>query len=159
MHVIESVANAPGPLRDEARALFREYYAFLQATKSCGAHLPRLDDEIGALPVPYAGQGGEVLVVCVDGSAAACIAYRATAFDSRTCEIKRLFVRTEFRGHGLARKLIVEAMDRAAGSGFTRVILDTDTSTMPAAYALYLKLGFREYRPVDGNLTFLDRAL
>jgi hypothetical protein len=39
------------------------------------------------------------------------------------------------------------------------VILDTDTSTMPAAHALYLKLGFREYRPVDGNLTFLDRAL
>jgi len=152
----------PTPLLDYARALFRLYYQFLHDTKSCGTHLPALDDEIATLPTAYTSRGGEVLLALVDDIPAACIAYRATLSenqtDAATCDIKRLFVLPEFRGHGLARSLVVEVLARAAARDFSRAILDTDTSTMPAAHALYLALGFREYAHRE-NLTYLELPL
>jgi len=72
---------------------------------------------------------------------------------------KRLYVRPAFQGRGLARALVAEALTHAAARHFTRAILDTDTSTMPAAHALYLNLGFQEYAPRQGSLTYLDLRL
>ena len=156
---IESVQPvSPASDVDDARNLFREYYQFLEATKSCGTHLPKLDDEIATLPTAYTSSGGEVLLAFVDDSPAACIAYRATAQDPATCDIKRLFVHPDFRGQGLSRTLVTEVMTRAKARNFTRAILDTDTTTMPAAHALYLGLGFCEYMRKD-NLTYLELPL
>jgi len=154
----ESVPSEASPLREHASKLFSQYYEFLQETKSCGTHLPNLDDEIATLPTAYTSRGGEVLLAFVDGHPAACIAYRATDRDPATCDIKRLFVHPEFRGHGLARMLVLEVLARAADRNFTRAILDTDTATMPAAHTLYLDLGFREYTRKD-NLTYLELPL
>ena len=154
----ESVPSEASPLREHASKLFSQYYEFLQETKSCGTHLPKLDDEIATLPTAYTSRGGEVLLALVEDQPAACIAYRATDSDPATCDIKRLFVHPEFRGHSLARTLVLEVLARAAARNFTRAILDTDTTTMAAAHALYLALGFREYKRQD-NLTYLERDL
>lgn len=154
---IKAIPNEASPLAEQARALFRLYYDFLVSTKSCGAHLPRLDDEIATLPTPYTSNGGEVLLALVDNHPAACIAYRATD-DPRTCDIKRLFVHPTYRGQSVSRVLIAEALAQAKARNFTRAILDTDTSTMPAAHALYLALGFKEYKRQD-NLTYLELSL
>jgi len=159
---LESIPESPpSPLHEQARALFGLYYQFLQETKSCGTHLPKLDAETAALPTPYTSQKGELLLALVDGEPAACIAYRTAAEDpsGSSCEIKRLFVLPEFRGHGLARRLVAEALARAASRGFTRAILDTDAATMPAALALYLSMGFRHYTQDQGNLSFLEFPL
>jgi GNAT superfamily N-acetyltransferase len=159
---IESVSTESSPLGDQARELFRLYYEFLQSTQSCGSHLPKLDDEIAALPTAYTTQNGEVLLAFVKDIPAACIAYRAVVpgnqDDPQTCDIKRLFVHPSFRGHGLSRILVAEVLTRARARNYTRAILDTDTTTMPAAHALYLALGFREYRRED-NLTYLELPL
>ena len=159
---IESVATESSPLGDQARELFRLYYEFLQSTQSCGSHPPKLDDEIATLPTAYTTQNGEVLLALVENIAAACMAYRAVVpgnqDDPQTCDIKRLFVHPNFRGHGLSRILVAEVITRAKARNFTRAILDTDTKTMPAAHALYLALGFREYRRED-NLAYLELAL
>ena len=156
---IETVQpNSAPDLLDHARELFRQYYEFLVSTQSCGAHLPKLDDEIATLPTAYTAQNGEVLLAFVDDKPAACIAYRATADDPATVDIKRLFVDTGFRGQGLSRALIAEAMAHAKARNYTRAILDTDTTTMQAAHALYLALGFKEYKRQD-NLTYLELFL
>ena len=154
---IEAIPNEASPLAEQARALFRLYYEFLQATKSCGTHLPKLDDEITTLPTAYSGNGGDVLLALVDDQPAACIAYRATR-DSQTCDIKRLFVHPDYRGHRLSHALVTDVLARAKARNFARAILDTDTITMPAAHALYLALGFKEYRRQD-NLTYLELDL
>jgi len=139
------------------KALVREYAAFLRAANACGTpDFVKFDEEIAALPEPYAGRGGEVLLLRVDGVAAGCIAYRAIADG---CEIKRLYVAPEFRSRGLARKLVVEAMTRATARGFTRAELDTDIGNMGEALRLYLSLGFREFKERAGNLAFLERTL
>ena len=162
MRHIEAIPNEASPLADSARALFRQYYEFLVSTKSCGAHLPRLDDEIATLPTPYTSNGGEVLLALVDNLPAACIAYRTAASenpsDPHTCDIKRLFVHPAARGQSLSRVLIADVLHRAKARNFTRAILDTDTTTMPAAHALYLALGFQEYKRQD-NLTYLELPL
>ena len=159
---IEAVPTEASPLAEQARTLFRQYYEFLVSTKSCGAHLPKLDDEIATLPTPYTSTGGEVLVALVDDQPAASIAYRAVISDNpdepQTCDIKRLFVHPNYRGQGLSRALVAEVIARAKARNFTRAILDTDTTTMAAAHALYIALGFTEYRRQD-NLTYLELPL
>jgi GNAT superfamily N-acetyltransferase len=142
-----------------AQSLFREYGQWLRTTKSCGTNYPILDDEIASMPASYTTRNGEVLLALIDGQPAACIAYRALPDTPAECEIKRLFVRPPFEHRGLARALVAEALARARARHFTRAILDTDTGTMPAAHALYLSLGFREYAPRQGSLAYLDLAL
>lgn len=159
---IEAVPNEASPLAESARDLFRKYYEFLLATRSCGAHLPRLDEEIATLPTAYTSNNGEVLIATVDDQPAAAVAYRAVASDPQnephTCDIKRLFVHPDYRGLGLSRTLVTEVLSRARARSFTRAILDTDTTTMAAAHALYVALGFEEYKRLD-NLTYLELPL
>ena len=157
--IVPVPASPHDPLLEQARELFRAYRAFLEETRSCGTHIPKLEQEIAELPLPYAGDGGDVLVALVDDKPAACVAYRAVVDDASTCEIKRLFVRPGFRGLGLARQLVVTAIEQAKARGYMRAILDTDANTMPAALALYLSLGFREYTSPQGNLSFLALTL
>ena len=148
------------PARAAAQSIFREYALFLRATQSCGTfNFPRFDEEIAALPSPYSDRHGEVLLASIDDVPAACIAYRATLDHSATCEIKRLCVHPRFRGRGLARTLVAEAISRATARGFTHAILDTDVINMPAAHALYLSFGFREYGSREGNIAFFERSL
>ena len=159
---IEAVPNEASPLAEQARTLFRLYYEFLEATRSCGTHLPKLDEEIKTLPTAYTSNGGEILLALVDDQPAACIAYRAVPSNNpdapQTCDVKRLFVHPDYRSQGLSRALISEVLTRAKARNFTRAILDTDTSTMAAAHALYLALGFKEYKRQD-NLTYLELPL
>jgi GNAT superfamily N-acetyltransferase len=162
MTIIVSVPASPSdPLNVHARKLFRQYAQFLVETGSCGSHMPRLAEETASLPEPYTSRGGGLLLALVDGQPAACIAFRTAGEDpsGQSCEIKRLFVLPECRGHGLARRLVAKALAQARARHFTRAILDTDADTMPAALALYLSLGFRPYQPQQENLSFLELPL
>jgi carbonic anhydrase len=161
MLVITNVPSMPpNPMQEHARTLFRQYGEFLRITQACGTfNFARLDEEIRTLPAFYTDMQGEVLLATVDDHAAACIAYKATPDKPKTWEIKRLYVRPEFRGQGLARKLVTRIMEQAPAQGVTRVILDTDIVNMPGALALYGSFGFREYGMRQGNIAFFERYL
>ena len=152
------------PSAEQARILFRHYADFLREKFACGTFdFARFEEEIAALPAPYAARGGELLLATLNGIPAGCLGFRATAgeatCEAATCEIKRLFVLPAFRGHSLARTLVAEALRRIAARNFTRVILDTDTINMPAAHALYLSFGFVEYARKEHHLAFLQLSL
>jgi ribosomal protein S18 acetylase RimI-like enzyme len=147
---------------EHTRALFREYGEFLSRTQACGGtfNFERFSEEIRTLPGCYAHRGGDVLLARLDASPVAVVAYRQASPDEpRTCEIKRLFVRESARRQGLARALLSEVMQRAATQGFTRAILDSDASIMPAAIALYQSLGFTEFGERNGTIAFFERSL
>jgi ribosomal protein S18 acetylase RimI-like enzyme len=87
--------------------------------------------------------GGFWLAVA-DAEPLACIQLRALEPDA--CEIKRLYVRPQARGRGIARTLIRAVEAFARENGARQIFLDTK-STMAAAIALYEREGFVRVPP------------
>ncbi len=80
---------------------------------------------------------------------AGCIALRS--LNDRDCEMKRLYVRPEFRGQGLGKQLVTTLIDAASQIGYERMLLDTLPGKMDLAIALYRSFGFREIAPYYNN--------
>jgi putative acetyltransferase len=134
-----------------ARGLFREYAAGLNLDLC----FQNFDQEVNGLPGNYAPPLGRLLLVIEDEQVAGCIALRSLG--DGDCEMKRLYVRPEFRGKGLGKKLVTTLIDAAREIDYERMFLDTLPGKMDEAIALYRSLGFREiapyyHNPVEGAL-------
>lgn len=133
---------------DATRAIFREY------AESLGVDLcfQDFDAELATLPGAYSEPRGALLMAKVDGALAGCCALRPldTVDDPNACEMKRLYVRPQFRGLGLGRQLVEATLDCARRAGYDCLLLDT-LSEMEAARALYQELGFWEVPPYYHN--------
>jgi putative acetyltransferase len=143
---------------EQARALFLEYGASL-GFSLC---FQSFDQELAGLPGDYAPPCGRLLLAEVEGKPAGCVALHRlgeSCADKRAllCEMKRLYVRPEFRGQQLGRQLVEEVMLAARSIGYKKMRLDTVEPVMGHAVALYRGLGFHEipaYRenPMPGTL-------
>jgi ribosomal protein S18 acetylase RimI-like enzyme len=96
--------------------------------------------ELAGLPGLYAPPRGRLLLARIDGEAAGCVALRDLG--DHFCEMKRMFLPTEFRGRGVGRALGEAAMREARQAGYRAMRLDTSRQ-QAEAIALYQKLGFR----------------
>jgi ribosomal protein S18 acetylase RimI-like enzyme len=107
------------------------------------------DQELATLPGKYAPPEGGLWLARVGGAVAGVVGMRP--LDEGVCELKRLWVRPAFRGHGLGRRLTETAIAAARAAGYRVLRLDTIGSQMQAAGALYRALGFRETAPYYDN--------
>jgi putative acetyltransferase len=62
--------------------------------------------------------------------------------DDQTAEVKRMYVRPEHRGAGLARRMLTALEDLAVGAHYPLIRLETGT-LQPEAIALYESAGYR----------------
>ena len=97
--------------------------------------------EIATLPGEFQPPRGRLLLATVKGESAGCVGLRP--IDADVAEVKRLFVRPEFRGLGIARLLISTLQTEARRAGYRRLRLDT-IDEMHAAIELYRSVGFQE---------------
>ena len=102
--------------------------------------------ELAALPAPYQPPHGALLIATLRGASAGCVALRR--LDERAGEMKRLYVRPQFRGSGLGRQLIERVIIAAREAGYDELRLDT-LASMIEAQELYRRLGFREIAPYN----------
>jgi N-acetylglutamate synthase-like GNAT family acetyltransferase len=132
----------------EIRQLLREYEAWL-GTDLC---FQDFENELAGLPGGYAPPSGRLLIATAKNAAgnktAGCVALRP--FDQSVCEMKRLFVRADFRGTGLGRRLALAIIDEARAAGYRKMRLDT-LPQQREAHQLYASLGFREIEPYRPN--------
>jgi putative acetyltransferase len=141
------VAEDPAQL-----ALVRELFGEYAAQLGVDLCFQGFDQELDALPGPYAPPHGTLLLALVDGAPAGCGAMRPLpeADYPNACEMKRLYVRRAFRRFGLGRQLAQALIDQALQAGFSTMLLDT-LDDMEAARGLYASLGFEEIPPYYYN--------
>jgi len=130
--------------RATVEVLFRKYVASLAEDIS----FQNVDEELAGLPGKYARPGGVVLLAWDGAEAAGAVAYRM--FEPGVCEMKRLYIRPEFRGYGLGRELAEELIEHARARGYRTMLLDT-LASMASARALYRDLGFSAVAPYYEN--------
>lgn len=124
---------------------------FLQYAQSLGFSLcfQNFDEELAGLPGRYAPPGGRLLLAEFEGQLAGCIALHK--LEEGVCEMKRLYLRPQFRGKGLGRALATQIISEARQIGYRRMRLDTVEPVMKDAVAMYRRIGFREIAPYCSN--------
>ena len=138
---------------EQARTLFKEY-----ATESkLDLCFQNFEEELARLPGDYAPPKGCLRLAWAADQAAGCVAVRE--FSPGVCEMKRLYVRPDFRKSGLGRKLAEDIIEEARRMGYATMRLDT-LARMKAAVALYESLGFQRieaYRPnPEGDAIYME---
>ncbi|MGI6204334.1 MAG: GNAT family N-acetyltransferase [Anaerovoracaceae bacterium] len=132
---------------EDVMALFGEYTeSIIEADEKASDVLNAQNYEDEALHVneKYGRPDGR-LYIAYDGEVpAGCIALRR--FDETRGEMKRLYVRPQYRGSGLGEKLARIILSDAREIGYDSVLLDS-LPFMRSAQGLYRKLGFTETEP------------
>ena len=131
--IVEAATQADYAL---GRALFEEYARSIDADLCFQDFAAELD----RLSVMYAAPAGALLLARAGAETAGCVGLRKLRDD--ICEMKRLYVRPEFRGRQFGRRMAEDIARRARELGYRTLVLDT-LGTMEAAQGLYSSMGFQ----------------
>ncbi len=142
--IISASASFPEQIA-QARELFLEYAASL-GFSLC---FQNFDAELAGLPGDYAPPSGRLLLAEWEAQLAGCGALHKLEAD--VCEMKRLYLRPQFRGKGIGRVIAERLIAEARAIGYARMRLDTVGPVMKDAVAIYRKLGFKEIAPYREN--------
>jgi len=140
VHTVENISTA--------KALFQEY------SGSLGFDLgfQSFEEELANFPGQYSPPAGRLYLAWYESQAVGCVGLRK--FEKSVCEIKRLYVKPDFRGKQAGRELAKAAVEAAKTIGYEYIRLDTLPS-MESAGRLYRSLGFKpvdpyRYNPFEG---------
>ena len=106
------------------------------------------DKELQTLAKMYAPPSGELFLIENENIFIGCAGLRQ--LDSENCELKRMYVKSEFRGLKLGEQLMEISLKTAKDLGYKTMKLDT-LSRLTPALKLYEKYGFQEIKPYNFN--------
>ena len=93
-----------------------------------------------------------VVIAYQDNKAAGCGAFKK--FDDKTVEIKRMFVKEEYRGTKTASSILKSLENWASEKGFTKCVLETGNRQVEAI-KFYKKAGYKSI-PNYGQYTHME---
>lgn len=129
---------------EEVAKLFTEYTDLLIAGDPAFRKyldLQNYDEEILHLEQKYGLPYGRLYLAYYEGKPAGCIGLRK--IDEEKCEMKRLYVRPEFRGKHIGTQLIHKIIMDAEEIGYKHMFLDT-LPFLESAIQMYKEWGFYE---------------
>lgn len=130
--------------QEEVCQLFSEYTDILIEGDSAFKQyldIQNYDDERKHLDKKYGLPEGRLYLVYSDEKLAGCIGLKK--LDEVNCEMKRLYVRSQFRGKNIGNILIQQIIDDAKEIGYKYMFLDT-LPFLESAIHLYKNFGFYE---------------
>ncbi|MBN1795247.1 MAG: GNAT family N-acetyltransferase [Sedimentisphaerales bacterium] len=133
---------------DEDLEIIRDLFVEYADSLDFDLCFQNFQEELANLPGNYAPPEGCLLLAKYKGQPAGCVALRKLSDD--ICEGKRLYVRPEFRGLEIGRKLTEAVIAEARKIGYSSMRGDT-INTMTTALSLYESLGFKEIQPYYHN--------
>jgi len=104
--------------------------------------------EVAGLPGAYVAPRGGLWLACRGDSITGCVALRPLA--GGDAEMKRLYVRPEYRGQRIGLTLARHVIGQARALGYGTLRLDTLPS-MAEAQRMYASLGFVDTPPYNDN--------
>jgi GNAT superfamily N-acetyltransferase len=125
---------------------------FQKLVQLLDAHLAILDGDEHAFFSQFNGLENlkNVVIYSYDNQVVGCGALKK--IDSKTAEVKRMFVHPDFRGKAIASKILHELENWAIELNYNSLILETGTNN-PTAIALYQKSG---YNQIENYLQYKD---
>ncbi len=158
LELIEAYAH-----KDYVKSLFQEYTDMLIACDNDFREYlnkQNYDNELEHLENKYGLPYGRLYLAFCDSEIAGCIGLRK--IDNENCEMKRLYVKPEFRGKKIGNILVTKIIEDAKSIGYKHILLDT-FPFLETAIKLYKNLGFYEIEsynnsPMD-NLIYLKYDL
>ncbi len=118
------------------------------------------ETELANLPGDYVSPTGCLLLAVYKEQPVGCVGLRMLS--AGVCEMKRLYVREQFRGLGIGRALVEAVIEEARKIDYNYMRLDTVPS-MEVASALYASVGFKKagayrYNPIE-DAVFMELKL
>jgi putative acetyltransferase len=103
------------------------------------------DIDLKDIEQSYLERGGAFYVL-EEADGAIIGAYGLYPVDEGTCELRKMYLHRSYRGKGLGKLLMEDALAKAGQIGFKRMTLET-ASVLREAISLYKSYGFVEYEP------------
>ncbi len=139
-----------------AASLFREYAEWLNIDLC----FQGFEEELAHLDAMYSAPSGVIFLSKEEDIFTGCVAVRKK--DNDVAELKRMYIKPEYREAGLGSELLKSALDAATTMGYKKIRLDT-LSHMTPAISLYKKYGFYEIEPYyfnpEKNAMFFEKEL
>ena len=126
---------------DEAYSIVREYYEAVGVV---------VRDDGESFARDYFGDGSGVWLAYDDASVVGCIALRPLPKLEQAGEIKRMYVKPEARGRGIAERLLKALEDYAAEAGYRALYLDTKDD-LTTAIRFYQRHGYEACERYNEN--------
>lgn len=123
---------------------------FIEYAQSLGFDLgfQGFDEELEQIQKKYGTPEGALILAWHEQKAVGCVGIRK--LDDGTAELKRLYVKPDYRKFKLGEELMILSIQEAKKLGYPALKLDTLASFTPAVN-LYKKLGFQEIEPYNYN--------
>ena len=113
-------------------------------------------NELQQLETQYGAPEGALFLIFDDTAPIGCFALRK--LEPEICELKRMYLEKHYRGKGIGKQMMQEALLEAKHLGYSKIRLDSIAS-MTSAIALYKTFGFKEieayrHNPFDDAVYF-----